>query len=403
MSDLENGKKTPVQGHHHAHHQQQQQQQQPASTLKVTASVSFYMVTSITMVMVNKVSRKVTGSPLTRERQLVLNKVDAPLTFLWLQSNKPGKRALIANNHHHHNNNNSHDRRWSALWLCLCRLAQGTLTLQAPHGPKSPVAQAPVFDSSAVRALAPMIAINVIGLSVNTLCLQYVAASFYQVARSLILPFTVLLSWLVLKKTQTPAVLMACGVVFLGFVVGVWGEVELSWVGVAFGVASSVTTYVLFAFFRDQYFFLKTSSRRALHAVAIKHSLDIVKEDTMALVFYNNVLSAIALLPPVLLSRELPTLVGLWADHSASASSAISHMIVGTIVTGVFGFLINIAGFLQIQVTSPVTHMISSAVRGVLQTLIAVAIFNNVVTTANIVGIVLILAGSSLYTWAKSN
>lgn len=44
------------------------------------------------------------------------------------------------------------------------------------------------------------------------------------------------------------------------------------------------------------------------------------------------------------------------------------------------GFLICIAGFLSIKITSPITHMVSAAVRGVLQTLLSVAFFADVIT-----------------------
>jgi GDP-fucose transporter C1 len=45
----------------------------------------------------------------------------------------------------------------------------------------------------------------------------------------------------------------------------------------------------------------------------------------------------------------------------------------------VVGFLICLAGFLSIKVTSPVTHMFSAAVRSVLQTLIGVWLFHDVI------------------------
>lgn len=47
---------------------------------------------------------------------------------------------------------------------------------------------------------------------------------------------------------------------------------------------------------------------------------------------------------------------------------------------GVFGFLICIAGFVSIKVTSPVTHMISAAVRGVIQTFLGYELFGDVIT-----------------------
>jgi solute carrier family 35 (GDP-fucose transporter), member C1 len=68
---------------------------------------------------------------------------------------------------------------------------------------------------------------------------------------------------------------------------------------------------------------------------------------------------------------------------------------------GVLGYLVNVAGFLQIKVTSPVTHMIASALRGVLQTLVAMAVLGDAVSGGNAAGIVLVLAGSCWYTWAR--
>ena len=85
---------------------------------------------------------------------------------------------------------------------------------------------------------------------------------------------------------------------------------------------------------------------------------------------------------------------------------------------GVFGFLICIAGFVSIKVTSPVTHMISAAVRGVIQTFLGYSLFGDVITkyvssfclneislmmwnSGRISGISLILAGSLLYTYLK--
>ena len=68
---------------------------------------------------------------------------------------------------------------------------------------------------------------------------------------------------------------------------------------------------------------------------------------------------------------------------------------------GFVGFLINIAGFLQIKVTSPVSHMVSSAIRGVIQTFVAMAIFGEMVSSRRWMGIVLTISGSIFYTWIR--
>ncbi len=52
--------------------------------------------------------------------------------------------------------------------------------------------------------------------------------------------------------------------------------------------------------------------------------------------------------------------------------------ILKTDAQGIVGFLICVAGLLSIKVTSPVTHMFSSAVRSVLQTILGVNLFGDV-------------------------
>jgi GDP-fucose transporter C1 len=118
----------------------------------------------------------------------------------------------------------------------------------------------------------------------------------------------------------------------------------------------------------------------------------------MSLVFYNNVLSSVGLVPFVIFSGELAGL----RDLLSQGGEHLTTLIWGTLLTGFFGFMLNLAGFLQIKVTSPITHMISSALRGVLQTVIAVWLFGDIVTAQRVVGIAFILAGSSYYTWVRS-
>jgi GDP-fucose transporter C1 len=48
---------------------------------------------------------------------------------------------------------------------------------------------------------------------------------------------------------------------------------------------------------------------------------------------------------------------------------------------GCFGFLIGVAGLLSVKVTSPVTHMTSSAARGVLQTMLGFWFFEEILTS----------------------
>ncbi|CAG8470008.1 7380_t:CDS:2 [Acaulospora colombiana] len=305
-----------------------QTQAPPPSRKMVAFSVSFYIVTALVMVFVNK---------------WVLNSVALPFTLLWFQ-----------------------------VFLAIVFLHVSSLFGLFPI---------PQIQKEVCIGLLPLVTINVLGLSFNTICLQYVDASFYQVARALVLPFTVLFSYIFIKQKSSAMILLSCFIVCAGFVVGISSErLTVSLAGIIFGIFSSVST--------------------ALHAVVIKKSLDVVQGRTMELVYYNNLLSTIAFTPLVLLFNEQAEVAKLLSD-SEQYHSSLKTFVCGIFVTGFFGFLINIAGFLQIKVTSPVTHMISSAFRGVVQTALGALLFGEILTSGRVGGISLILAGSCYYTWIK--
>lgn len=300
--------------------------EEPPSKLLVTGSVLFYLVAAIVMVMANK---------------WVLNAVEVPLFFLFCQ-------LSIA-----------------VLLLQFCSLF-GYFKL-------------PRLDLAVCKGLIPLISCNVLGLAFNTYCLQFVDASFYQIARGLVLPFTVFFSWYLLRTYSSPMTLLAVGIVCVGFMLGVSAEnLHASSIGIALGVASSVTT--------------------AVHAIVVKRSLPIVQGSTINLVYYSNLLSAVVITPFVLVSGEIFVVL----DMVAGRGDQLGTFLWGAAITGVFGFLICIAGFLSIKVTSPISHMVSAAVRGVLQTFLGIWLFGDIVGAGRAFGIVFILSGSIFYVYTKS-
>ncbi|KAF9297790.1 hypothetical protein BGZ74_009657 [Mortierella antarctica] len=291
----------------------------------VMLTVGFYMVTALIMVSVNK---------------WALNTFEAPWTLLWFQM---------------------------AIAVALLKVTHHTGLLKMPE-----------IRADVSKALLPLIAINVIGLGVNTMCLVYVDTSFYQIARGLVLPFTVMFAYTLLGQPSSSLVLGACFTVFCGFYTGVTSEINVSQLGVFFGVISSITT--------------------SLHAIVIKKSLGAVNNSSIDLVYYNNFLSLVVTTPIIFLSGESAKISETWAE---GGFEVFHSFLFAAFITGIFGFLINLAGFMQISKTSPTTHMISGAVRGVLQTLLGYFAFNDVITSGRLLGIVLILSGSALYTYAK--
>lgn len=308
--------------------------QQQESRLVVIATVSFYLVAALVMILVNKA---------------VLNAVQTPLFLLFIQ-------LIVA-----------------VLFLHIFAMLG--------------YFQIPKVRMSTCKGLIPMISLNVIGLTFNTYCLQYVDASFYQVARGLILPFTVFFSFFLLSQKFSLGTMAGVVVTTGGFLVGVSTEsLSTSYLGITFGITSSITTSV--------------------HAIFVKKALNVVKGSTFDFVYYTNLLSALAIGPLMLIAGEGPLILELCGLGGAGEERLISEkdsrtFFFGSFVTGTFGFLISIAGFLSIKVTSPTSHMISSAVRGVLQTFMGKWLFGDVITSGRAGGIAFILVGSTVYTYYK--
>lgn len=220
--------------------------------------------------------------------------------------------------------------------------------------------QIPVMDLQVAKSLVPVVSVNIIGLVFNTLCLRDVEASFFQVrvdarlrlilppyaslqiARGLVLPLTIVVSCAHTRSTPTQKVILAAGIVTLGFMLGVAPSKGLpdyaipSTLSLIYGVMSSVFI--------------------AVHAVLIKGSLPHCNNSTIELAWWTNAGSAIMILPFVFFRGEPWKLLelytdGVWQPHVFAW---------GSLVTGVFGFLLCISGLLSIKVTSPITHMFSS-------------------------------------------
>jgi len=229
--------------------------------------------------------------------------------------------------------------------------------------------------------------LNVVGLSFSNYTLKYVDASFYQVARGLVLPFTVCTSYFLLHSRPSLRILVSCSIVTIGFFVGVFlDSTPISLIGVSFGVASSAIT--------------------ALHSVVIKKSLDVVKGSALHLSWYTNLLSIVVLAPIMVIMGELPSVTELLFTPATvipaeGELTPLQTFMWGSLITGVLGFLMSIASLLSIKVTSPITHMVSSAVRGVAASILGMWLFHDVITSGRASSIAIILGGSIYYTWVK--
>ncbi|XP_059179426.1 GDP-fucose transporter 1-like [Physella acuta] len=186
----------------------------------------------------------------------------------------------------------------------------------------------------------------------NSLLLKYISVSFYQIARSLTIIFVILLSKVLLHDQLLMSTMIACILIVAGFYIGVHEEIVINGVqlrGIFYGSLCS--------------FFSALSS--TLCKMLQK------KEKINSLQFTYNVLATgtIILAPVVLGSSQLQNvlyspLATDWFFWSMMLLSGLTCLMVGWIST------------LQITLTSPLTYIISTNSKSVIQTLLAV-IWNN--------------------------
>ncbi|KAG7099635.1 hypothetical protein E1B28_001461 [Marasmius oreades] len=242
----------------------------------------------------------------------------------------------------------------------------------------------PRYDLSVAKKLVPVVTVNIVGLVFNTLCLRGVEASFFQIARGMQLPLTIFISSLNTRSTPSPRTVGAAIIVTLGFFLGVAPSSSIP-------ITASPSILSLF-------YGLLSSLFIAIHAVLIKSSLPHCNNSTIKLAWWTNAGSAVLLLPFIVLNGELR----LVYEMIQRGNHELHIFGWGSLVTGVFGFLLCVAGLLSIKVTSPVTHMFSSAARSVIQTLLGVLIFHDLLTINRGASIFVILCGTMYFTWVKS-
>jgi len=304
-----------------------------SQNVKVAAVVTFYMSAALVMVFVNKA--------------VLISNPDLPLLYLLNQ-----------------------------LIIAVILLHGGAFITSQIEIPK--------LDPTSAKKLFPVVSVNIIGLAFNTLCLRGVEASFFQIARGLVLPFTIAVSCIHTHVRPSLKVFLAAFIVTIGFLAGITPNSSLpisakpSFVSLIYGVLSSVFI--------------------AVHAVLIKSSLPYCNNSTIQLAYWTNLGSALMLAPFIILNGELFGIMGMITSGEWDAKTFVW----GSVTTGIFGFLLCVAGLLSIKITSPITHMFSSAARSVLQTLLGIWLFSDVLTANRAASIFVICLGTMYYTWVKS-
>jgi GDP-fucose transporter C1 len=202
--------------------------------------------------------------------------------------------------------------------------------------------QLPTLDLVTASKLAPLIIIDAAGFTFNALCLRDVEAAFYQIARGLVLPLTIALVAIYSRSPPALPVVGCSVIVTFGFFLGVTRSANLPEHAIPGPLA------LLYGFL--------SSLAIALHAVVVKQSLPYVDGSSTKLCYWQNLGAGLILFVITVLKGEVFDFIGM----ARSGTWDWSTFAWGNFVTGVFGFMISVAGILSVKVTSPVTHMFSS-------------------------------------------
>ena len=218
---------------------------------------------------------------------------------------------------------------------------------------------------------------RLIGILTKTFCLEVVDASFYQIARGLLLPLTVVLSLILLRPRPrlTPSMLASITIVVFGFALGFAFDLRSTatdFAGLALGIGSSLTT--------------------AIESVVVKRFV-MGHKSMLQLAYMSCALQLAALAPLVFLTGE--------AQRLTASSEVLLRFFLGATAMGITSTLLVLATFLQIAVTSPITHTVVAAARGVAQSLLAAFVFREALTGSRLASMAILTAGTLLYCLSK--
>ncbi|CEM07874.1 unnamed protein product [Vitrella brassicaformis CCMP3155] len=234
------------------------------------------------------------------------------------------------------------------------------------------------FNWNTATTILPLTLSYVGMITMNNVCLKYVAVSTYQVARSSTILFNLLLSRYLLHAEISVQAVYACVVVCLGIVAGALDPKSLTLLGLLTGTVGSLFW--------------------ALYSVNVKKYLALVDGNQFVLLNYNLTWSCILFLPLIFLFQEHTGVVDIPTDPTDESFYQVWGAMV---LSGVFGFMMNIAVFLVIKATSPLTFNIIGTVKATIQSLGGFLIFGDETNLQNITGIALCLVGSFWYGKAK--
>ena len=306
--------------------------------------IGSYMITAIAMVLLNKT---------------ILKSYPKPLTNIWIQA-LTGACCLYV-----------------ASWMNLLKIN----TVNWREG---------CLQRSDNRLL---FSINFLSIIFSTFCLKRVDASSFQVfARSMNTPVAAIIQCMWLRDKLSWLTILSCSIVTSGFLSGVlYDKEEVDFLGASWGmVAASISAFHVVLI-------------KWLSLKEAKSEFKLTFSDVDRLFYMNAAYTAIGL--PISLLEFSPLQI-------ASATNCLLRMdgtfmklmgsfFMNNFLVGALGIFFNLLVFMQVGLTSPTSHMISSAIRGVIQLYVLSSFFGESVSQGKMLATCLVVFGGLMYTLSR--
>jgi len=161
----------------------------------------------------------------------------------------------------------------------------------------------------------------------------------------------------------------------VGYMVGVDGEVSLTWFGCAAGLLSSMLT--------------------ALYSVLTAPAVAALRSNHMKLQFINNMMGIITL--PI-----IAIATGEFEHASTLLAQLDQHFLILLLGSGILGGAMGVVTSLLVQFTTPLTQAIIGAAKSVAVGVIAVVVFKLQITERSWIATFLCTIAFSMYTYERT-
>jgi len=227
-----------------------------------------------------------------------------------------------------------------------------------------------------VKLVLPVSIANVIAQVLNQYSLEFITVSFAHTIKSISPIFTMILSFIFLKKRFSGIMMISIFPIIIGVILSSVNELEFSLIGL-------LTTILSTLLFSGENMYAK---------VLLGNN----KMDEICYLFYSTLVSLVFLIPFWWVSEGYQFIVFLYGQ-SQLALEIFLLMVLG----GFFGFLQSVSSTTFLSSVSPLTYSITTVLKRVFIIITSILYFGNEVTPLNYLGIMISIGGVLLYNKAK--